>query len=139
LISFSRYCIETEEIGKHTQFGAPVPPIEAPEPKIGGESPSKIYLQLVCSYKGKGALPSDEFFLERAESIFKWKRQILLRMDELDEGRGWVVNGGRFLKNRNGMDFSEDRLKEVFYSLQQNGRESPFFSQFRLSKRNGGF
>ena len=55
-------------------------------------------------------------------------------MEELDPGRGWLVDGALFLKTIKGQDFSEDRLNAVFESLGRDGRDSPFFSQFSLSK-----
>jgi hypothetical protein len=58
---------------------SPAPPTlgDAPleEPRIGGESVSQIYLQLLCKYRGKGELPEMDLFWEKAESIFKSKRK----------------------------------------------------------------
>lgn len=54
-------------------------------------------------------------------------------MEELDPGRGWLVDGAQFIKTKKGKDYSEDSLNAVFESL---GRDSPYFSQFALSKRN---
>nr|YP_010536389.1 cytochrome c oxidase subunit 2 [Rhododendron x pulchrum]UYC28785.1 cytochrome c oxidase subunit 2 [Rhododendron x pulchrum] len=119
---------------------SPAPPTlgDAPleEPRIGGESVSQIYLQLLCKYRGKGELPEMDLFWERAESIFRSKSRILLRMEELDPGRGWLVDGARFLKTIKGQDFSEKSLNAIFKSLGRDGRESPFFGKFYLSKRN---
>ena len=44
------------------------------ERRIGGESVSKIYLQLICKYKGKGELP--EMDIQKAESIYESKSRI---------------------------------------------------------------
>lgn len=76
---------------------SPAPPGYDPlEPRIGGDSVSQIYLQLICKYKGK-ELPETEIFLERAPSIFERKSRILLRMEERSSstiGRGAKVRVG---------------------------------------------
>ncbi|EEF30329.1 conserved hypothetical protein [Ricinus communis] len=36
------------------------------DPRIGGESLSKIYIKLVCQYRGKGELLDSSFFFEKA-------------------------------------------------------------------------
>lgn len=105
------------------------------ELRIGGESLSQIYLQLICKYKGKGELPDMDDFLERAESLFQKKKAIFLKLgvEELDPGRGWLVDGSQFIKNKRGNDYSEASLNAVFESLRREGRDSPYFS---LSKKN---
>jgi hypothetical protein len=95
---------------------------------------AQIYLQLICEYKGKSKLPSDEFFFNKAYSIFESKRHILLKMEELDPGRGWLVDGARFIKTPNGKAFAVERLDTVFESLESEGHDSLFFTQFSLFK-----
>lgn len=41
--------------------------------------------------KGRPALPNDNLFFEKAQSIFDRKGQILFKMEELEPGRGWLA------------------------------------------------
>lgn len=56
------------------------------ELQIGGESLSRIYLNLICKYKGKGELPSSDIFFNKAYSV---KKKRLFKMGELDPGGVW--------------------------------------------------
>ncbi len=96
------------------------------EPRIGGESLSQISLSLICRYKGK-ELPPSNFFFEKACSIFESKRRIILKMEELDPGRGWLLDGARVIKAQNGKDFSLSRLNAILNSLENEGRNSSYF------------
>ena len=106
------------------------------EPRIGGESLSQIYLRLICKYKGKGELPPSNIFLDQAYAIFESKRRILLKMNELDPGGGWIANGAQFIKTKKGGDFSLKSLNAIFESLESEGRNGEYWHSF-LSKRDG--
>jgi hypothetical protein len=106
------------------------------ERRTGGESFYQIYLRLLCEYRGKGALPNDNFFFEKAQSIFDRKGQILFKMEELEPGRGWLLNGAQFIKTQKGRDYSVSNLTKIVESLERDGHNSPFFAHFSLSKRN---
>lgn len=51
-------------------------------------------------------------------------------MDELDPDRGWLVNGAKFIKTRNGKNHSLDSLHEIFNNLERERRNSPYFRVF---------
>ena len=55
-------------------------------------------------------------------------------MEELDPGRGWLVDGARFLKTKKGLDFSENSLNAILKSLGRAGRDSPFFPNLLFLK-----
>jgi hypothetical protein len=109
-----------------------------PQTGAGGTSVPQIYLQLLCTYKGKGELPPANIFLEKAESIFEGKRRILFKMEELDPGGGWLERGAPFIKTQKGRDFSITKLNQVFESLESEGHNSPHFRSF-VEKRDRGY
>lgn len=104
-------------------------------PQIGGESFSQIYLRLICNYKGKGELPKSKFFFDKASPIFEMKGRILFKLEELEPNRGWLESGARFIQTKNGQDFSLNSLRDVFFSLERQGQNSPYFVSF-VSKRD---
>nr|WP_322779617.1 hypothetical protein [Frankia sp. Cas4] len=104
-------------------------------PQIGGESLSQIYLRLICNYRGKGELPQSEFFFDKASLLFEMKGRILFKLAELEPNRGWLESGARFIKTKNGQDFSLNSLRDVFFSLERLGKNSPYFVSF-VSKRD---
>lgn len=59
-------------------------------------------------------------------------------MDELDPDRGWLVNGAKFLKTRNGKNHSLDSLHEIFNNLERERRNSPYFRVF-VERRDRGY
>jgi len=118
----------------------PAPTIAPPnEEQIGGETLSKIYLRLLCEYRGRGTLPLDAFFFAKAQSIFEIKKGILLRMDALDPVGGWLVDGAQFLKTKKGVNFSLKTLQAILQSLESEGVESSYFFLFFYSKIFCGF
>lgn len=54
-------------------------------------------------------------------------------MEELDPGRGWLLDGARVIKAQNGKDFSLSRLNAILNSQENEGRNSSYFHSL-LSK-----
>lgn len=107
----------------------PIPP----SPTFGGESLSDIYTRLVIHSKEEN-LPDGSVLSEQAQAIFSCKRQILLRMDELDPGGGWLENGAPFLRNqKSGGEQSLHRLNPILTNLERQGLTS--FDYQALVKR----
>lgn len=55
-------------------------------------------------------------FFDKAEAILDAKQQIILRMDQLEPGRGWLLDGAQFLKTRRGQHFSLNSLNAILNS-----------------------
>ena len=114
-------------------FPAPQDGYDPIEPRIGGESLSRIYLSLICKYKGE--LPPSNTLFDQAYSIFEIKRKILLKMEELDQNGNWLATGAQFIKTKKGGDYSLKSLNAIFESLERVGHRSEYFDSF-VSKRD---
>ena len=148
LNSSLREDVDLFEFVQHTLAAAPEAPAPAevphdaphpnfyPNPMVGGESLSQIYLRLLLTNKERAQPSSDKLF-DKASSIFESKTLILHKMEALDPGGGWLSGGAKFIKNRRGHELTLDALAGVLRSLQSHGAESPYFRSF-LSKRDRG-
>jgi len=64
---------------------------------VGGETVQDIAFRLFLSQKNEPPKTVD-FFFEKATKLFSKKKEVLLKMAELDPYGSWIQSGARFIK-----------------------------------------
>lgn len=103
------------------------PPTPMNEPQIGVEEveKEKIYQNLFLRDKAEKPKPF-HYLYEKASHIYKGKKCILKKMDELDPEGGWLNRGACIKKPWTNIT----RLAKRLDSLEKEGQQSKYFHLF---------
>jgi hypothetical protein len=83
----------------------------------------------------EGKYPTHELLLEYARPLFRKRASILFEMEKLDPEGGWLLEGAKYIRGRNGNRFTTIKsLMRVLKSLEEEGTGSSYFQVFRTLK-----
>ena len=102
---------------------------EEPPFQIAGETVENLAFRINCGYNNL------ELATEEATKLLSKKYEVLQELDRLDPGQGWLVDGARFIKKKEGSQYTWRTLTCLLQDIRKHGTLSKYFFQFWKSRR----
>ena len=99
--------------------------------EMGGETLSQMAFTLQIMLP-QSKYPTHALLMEHVRPLFKKNASLLLEMDKLDPEGGWLLDGAKFIRSRNGNRFTTMKsLEKILKSLEEEGTNSYYFNVFK--------